>query len=220
MHKLPVILCVVLSCIPSLLGLAILEKRDDDLPARVPYIFPEPGTDPIADEIRARREGGKLLDLDGVLLQSREFAAGWNQMFSAIRGANSLPGNIRELLILRTAVLNNATYQWLEHEGPGRAEGLTTEQLLIIRLAPPFAKSDTVENVLGLDLAISMTFADEVAKNVRVSNATFGLMANFLNSTQLVDAAATAGGYNFVSRFTVGLDIDAKMDVAVPIPED
>lgn len=32
-------------------------------------------------------------------LQSRELAAGWNQMFSAIRDANSLPGNIRELLV-------------------------------------------------------------------------------------------------------------------------
>lgn len=74
--------------------------------------------------------------------------------------------------------------------------------------------------MLGLELAISMSLADEVARNVRVSDATFGLLANFLNSTQLVDAFATAGGYNFVSRFTVGLDIDAKMDVSVPIPKD
>lgn len=25
-----------------------LEKRDDDLPARIPYIFPAPGTDPVS----------------------------------------------------------------------------------------------------------------------------------------------------------------------------
>ena len=59
-------------------------KRDDNLPARVPYIFPPPGTDAVcgrgplsardpnrslqvADSIRARRVNGTLLDLDGVL---------------------------------------------------------------------------------------------------------------------------------------------------------
>ncbi|KAG6809196.1 hypothetical protein H0H92_001195 [Tricholoma furcatifolium] len=44
-----------------------LEKRDDYFPARVPYVFPPPGTDPIADAIRARRENGTLLALDSVL---------------------------------------------------------------------------------------------------------------------------------------------------------
>ncbi|KAF8212871.1 hypothetical protein K438DRAFT_1957457 [Mycena galopus ATCC 62051] len=45
-------------------------KRDDNLPARVPYVFPPPGTDPIADAISTRRTNGLLLDLDGVLLNA------------------------------------------------------------------------------------------------------------------------------------------------------
>ena len=65
----------------------VVVKRDDNLPARVPYIFPPPGTDAVrsdgsgwstvcasvhgslqvADSIRARRVNGTLLDLDGVL---------------------------------------------------------------------------------------------------------------------------------------------------------
>ncbi|KAF8139232.1 hypothetical protein K438DRAFT_1785881 [Mycena galopus ATCC 62051] len=45
-------------------------KRDDNLPARVPYVFPPPGTDPIADAIPTRRTNGLLLDLDGVLLNA------------------------------------------------------------------------------------------------------------------------------------------------------
>ncbi len=44
------ILLLVLSCLPSLLALP-LEKRDDNIPARVPYIFPEAGT----DSVRTRR---------------------------------------------------------------------------------------------------------------------------------------------------------------------
>jgi hypothetical protein len=68
------------------LGVSIsssLKSRDENLPARVPYIFPAPGTDPvrnatpkpvtnltelqIADKIRSRRTNGTLLALDGTL---------------------------------------------------------------------------------------------------------------------------------------------------------
>jgi hypothetical protein len=35
-----------------------LVKRDDYFPARVPYVFPAPGENPVADELRARRPGG------------------------------------------------------------------------------------------------------------------------------------------------------------------
>lgn len=43
------------SLVTTVLGAAIqpprlLEKRDDDLPARVPYVFPAPGTDPVSTE--------------------------------------------------------------------------------------------------------------------------------------------------------------------------
>ena len=46
----------------------------------------------------------------------------------------------------------------------------------------------------------------------------FDQLHSFLNDTQMVDAVATVGGYNFVSRFVVALDVDSKMDVPVPIP--
>ncbi|KAJ8456378.1 hypothetical protein ONZ45_g18741 [Pleurotus djamor] len=100
-------------------GVINVSKRDDDLPARVPYVFPPPGTDALADTIRSRRANGTLLDLDGVLLNAPLIASGWNAFASAIRNQNSLPGQMRELFfpqILRTAVLNSAAYQWYVRE--------------------------------------------------------------------------------------------------------
>lgn len=62
------ILAVLLAFTTSVYGLeSRLARRDDDLPARVPYVFPPPGTNAISDAIRARRANGTLLDLDGVL---------------------------------------------------------------------------------------------------------------------------------------------------------
>ncbi|KAF4599551.1 hypothetical protein EYR40_006645 [Pleurotus pulmonarius] len=191
-----------------------LEKRDDDLPARIPYIFPAPGTDPLADAIRERH--GTLLDLDGLLLNAPKLASGWNDLFGAIRDGNSLPGTMRELFILRTAVLNSATYQWLQHESVGREEGLTTEQLRIIRFTPPFIQTKHTESILGPQLSAAMSYADWITKSIRVPDTVFSGLKQFLNDQQIVEATMTAGSYNLVSRFVVALDADAKMNVPVP----
>lgn len=67
-------------------------------------------------------------------------------------------------------------------------------------------------------MTAAMAFADALTVSVQVPDEVFTNLAKYLNSTQLVEATATAGGYNFVSRFVVALNVDAKKDVPVPIP--
>jgi hypothetical protein len=43
-------------------------------------------------------------------------------------------------------------------------------------------------------------------------------MRPFLNDSQLVEAVPTAVGYNAGGRLILALNVDAKMDVPVPIP--
>ncbi|KAF8193104.1 4-carboxymuconolactone decarboxylase [Mycena galopus ATCC 62051] len=195
-------------------------KRDDNLPARVPYVFPLPGTDPIADDIRARRTNSTLLDLDGVLLNAPLFAQAHSNLFGVIRSNNTIPGTMRELIILRTVTLNRAAYVWLQHEPIARMEGLTTEQLLVVRLAPPFFASQGLNftSILGPDLAAAMDLTDGITQNIRVPDDVFDAMRPFLNDSQLVEAVATAAGYAGGSRLIIALNVDAKMDVPVPIP--
>ncbi|KAL0068733.1 hypothetical protein AAF712_004062 [Marasmius tenuissimus] len=195
-----------------------LETRDDGLPARVPYVFPPPGTNPIADKIRTRRANGTLLDLDGALLNAPLVASTWDGFFGVIRDNNSLPADMRELFILRIAVLNNASYEWIQHEPVGRSAGLTTEQLRAVRFAPPFSQEPDCTSVLGETLSAALAFTDWITKSVRVPDDVFNNLHRFLNDTQMVEATATTGGYNLVSRFVVALNVDGKMDVPVPIP--
>ncbi|KAH9858413.1 4-carboxymuconolactone decarboxylase [Lenzites betulinus] len=193
-------------------------KRDDNLPARVPYVFPAPGTNAVADAIRARRTNGTLLDLDGVLLQDDGLASGWNALATDIRDNNSLPAPMRELFILRTGVLNNAAYVWLQHESVGRAAGLTLDQLREIRLTPAFLSPLTPGTTLTPELSAALIFADFMTNAVKVPQPVFNNLHQFLTDEQIVDAVATVGTYNLVSRFVVALDVDSKMDVPVPIP--
>ncbi|KAF7372745.1 putative glycosidase C21B10.07 [Mycena sanguinolenta] len=196
-----------------------LDKRDDNLPARVPYVFPPPGTDPIADAIRARRTNGTLLDLDGVLLNVPLLAQAHSNLFDVIRSNSSLPPTMRELIILRVVVLTNASYEWIQHEPVARMAGLTTEQLLVIRLAPPFFASQGLNftAVLGADLVAAMTFTDWITQNIRVPDDVFDSLRPFLNDSQLVEAVGTAASYAG-GRLIVALNVDDKMDVPVPIP--
>ncbi|RDB16688.1 hypothetical protein Hypma_002471 [Hypsizygus marmoreus] len=193
-------------------------KRDDNFPARVPYIFPAPGTDSIADAIRARRPNGTLLALDGVLLNAPLVASTWNSLFGVIRDNNTIPKIMIELIILRVAALNGATYEWLQHESVGRAAGFTTAQLRAIRLTPALHQSAKLTKTLGEPIAAVMAFIDWSTKSVKVPDHIFANLRQFFNNQQLVEVTATVGGYAFVSRFLVALNVDGKKDVSVPIP--
>src|SRR5262249_2044341 len=75
------------------------------------------GPPDVVGPIRARRPGGKLLNLDRMLLHSPAFAQGWNSMFGAIRGKLAVPAKLRELTIMSIGVINHAEYEWFQHEG-------------------------------------------------------------------------------------------------------
>lgn len=72
--------------------------------------------------------------------------------------------------------------------------------------------------MLGPSLSAAIAFADHNTHNVLVPNSVFNGLKAFLNDRQLVEAAATVGAYNFVSRFVVSLNVDGKINVPVPIP--
>lgn len=120
----------------------------------------------------------------------------------------------------------------LQHEPVGRSAGLTTADLLYIRFAPAF--SGTINNASSLanstsppqfanttlspSLSAAMEFTDWSTKSVFVPQPVFDNLHAFFNDTQIVEAMATAAFYNFVSRFVVGMNVDDKMSVMVPVP--
>src|SRR5215831_6896344 len=95
----------------------------------------EAGPADVVGPIRARRAGGKLLNLDRMLLNSPAFAQAWNTMLGTIRQKLSLPGKLREVAIMSIGVLNHAEYEWFQHEGEFLKAGGTKEQLASLKNA-------------------------------------------------------------------------------------
>ncbi len=174
----------------------------------IPYV-PDSHAGPpdLVAAIRARRPGGKLLNLDRMLLHSPPFAKAWNGMFGAIRGQLSLPPRLRELAIMAIGVLNAAQYEWAQHEGEFLKAGGTQAQLSALRRwsgGSPDAKVFDEAERAALILTAEMT------RKVKVGPATLKRIRATLPDAQVVELVGTIAGYNMVSRFVVATGVQVE----------
>ncbi len=177
--------------------------------SRVPYVAAEPiaGESELVTSIRARR-GGKLLNLDRMLLNSPAFARGWNGHLGAVRKDLALDPKLRELAVCAVAVLNDAEYEFEQHEPEWRNAGASGAQVVALRKlvsgAIP-AGFDAVESAV-LQLTVEMT------RSVKVSDGTFERARALLGDERLlVELVGVVATYNMVSRFLVALAVDLEV---------
>lgn len=168
---------------------------------RVPPI--EPGTRPeLADVERAiLAERGRISLLYRVLLNSAPIAEGWEKLLTAVRNRSSLPAAVRELVILRVAVLNGARFEFEAHVPHAERAGVSGAKIAAIKEERPGADF-TPQERLALELADAMT------REIRVSDALFDRLRGSFDERGLVDLVATIAAYNMVSRFLVALNIE------------
>ena len=129
-------------------------------------------------------------------------ANGWEQMLSAIRNHNSLPAGLREMIILRVAVINRAPYEFEAHVPHALAGGVP--QATIDALRSPGLPTDA-----GLDPAeaVALEYADAMTRDIDVPDALFERVNRHFKDQALVDRTATVAAYNMVSRFLEALHI-------------
>lgn len=173
----------------------------------LPYAAVDAAPKELVDAIRARRAGGELLNLDRMLLHSPSYAKAWNGMFGAIRGQLSLPAKLRELAIMAIGVLNDAEYEWAQHEGEYLKAGGTKEQLAALRKlggGKPASKLFDEAEQATLALTVEMT------RSVKVKDATLKRVRAILPDAQVVELVGTIAGYNMVSRFVVATGVQIE----------
>jgi alkylhydroperoxidase family enzyme len=161
----------------------------------------------IVEAMRARR-GGRLLNLDRMLLHSPPVAMGWNAMLGAVRRDMALSPKLRELAMCGVAVLNRAEYEWGHHAPLLREAGATDAQVAALR-DPDAALRDTATFDAAERAAIALTI--EMTRSVAVSPATMAAVRAALpDDRQVFELVATIAAYNMVSRVLVALDVGAE----------
>jgi 4-carboxymuconolactone decarboxylase len=161
-----------------------------------------PGTRPELARIEAgiAAERGRVSPLYQVLLNSPSMAQGWEQLLTAVRNRSSLPADIRELVILRVAVLNRAPYEFDAHVPHAQTAGVSDEKIEALRLKP-LAGSFTGRERDALLLTDAMT------RDIEVPAALFASVQAHFDAQAMIDLTVTIAAYNMVSRFLVALQI-------------
>jgi AhpD family alkylhydroperoxidase len=169
--------------------------------ARLPYAdLNHPEASPLVEQIIAER--GSVLHLYQMLLQSPAVARGWLNHLTGIRHKSTLAGDLRELVIMRVAVLNRAPYEAHQHAPIALKEGITQEQIDQLdqwESSPLF--NDKERAVLA--------YTDSMTRNVQVPDDIFAAVKKHFEPKQLVELTATIATYNMVSRFLEALEIHA-----------
>jgi len=168
--------------------------------ARISYPdLDRPEIAPLAARIKAER-GGKLLNLYRMLLHSPPVAEGWLAFLTAIRQKCNLPARVRELVIMRIAVLNAAEYEFQAHLPFAREERVSEAQIEALRTRN-LALFDERERA-------ALAYAEAMTRTIRVPDDVFAAVRRHFAEREMVELTATIGAYNLVSRFLEALQVD------------
>ena len=167
--------------------------------ARIPYAdLTNPEAKPLVERIVAERGG--VLHLYQMLLHSPPVASGWLNYLTAIRQQSTLPGGLRELVIMRIAVLNGAPYEAEQHAPIALREGVSQVQLDDLDNWQQSKSYDATQRAV-------LAYTDAMTKDIHVSPEVFAAVKAVMTDRLLVELTATVGAYNMVSRLLEALQI-------------
>ena len=167
---------------------------------RVPLV--QPGTRPELAEVERRilQERGRVSLLYQVLLNSGPIASGWERMLTAVRNQTGVPAGLRELMILRVAVLNGANFEFDAHIPHAEQAGVSNEKIIALRsVASPDVF--TPSELLVLELTDAMT------RDIVVPESLMSRLRQQFDPKGIVEVVATVAAYNMVSRLLVALNV-------------
>jgi AhpD family alkylhydroperoxidase len=168
--------------------------------ARLPYArLDTPDVRPLVERIVAER--GSVLHLYQMLLHSPPLAEGWLNFLTAVRHKLDLPGSLRELVIMRVAILNGAPYEADQHAPIALKEGITQAQLDALPDWPAHPGAYSADQLAVLALCDSMT------RDIHVPADVMAAVVTALGQRQAVELTATIAAYNMVSRFLEAIQI-------------
>jgi 4-carboxymuconolactone decarboxylase len=136
--------------------------------------------------------GGRVLNIFRTLVREPKAFERFNQWGGYILSRrNSLPAREREIVILRTGFLCKSGYEWTQHVGIAKREGLSADEIARI-------KKGAVAEWSEADAAL-IRACDELHRDQFITDATWELLAAHFSEKQRMDLVFTVGQYTQVS---------------------
>ena len=173
--------------------------------ARIPYVD-EP-IDPALAELVGRLTSGrrgKLLNLYRLLLHSPPIAAAWFEQVNAVRWKTQLSGRLREIVIIRIALLNRAAYAIAQHVPKlAKAEGLSDAECEALR-------DWHASSLFNEQERAALAYADAITQSIDVPEPVFAALRGHFGNSEIVELTVLIGTYNMHTRVLQALDIDLE----------
>lgn len=161
-----------------------------------------PGSRPELAGIEANilKERGRISHLYKVLLNSPDIAQGWESLLTAVRNRSSLPASLKELMILRVAVLNRAQYEFDAHRPHAINAGVSEEQIQLIQ------QDKITTGFTELEILV-IEFTDVMTRDIQVPDALYSSVKAHFNDREILEVVTTIAAYNMVSRLLTALHV-------------
>ena len=173
--------------------------------ARVAYLQDgdRPECADLIGKIRGARRGN-LIKIYQLLLHSPALAESWFINNNAVRWKTELDGRLRELVIIRVAKLNGASYVIGQHVPElALAEGLTRQECDALA---DWRSSDLFDERERATLA----YADAMTRDIAVPDPVFDALNLHFSERQIVELTVLIGTYNMQTRVLRALEIDPE----------
>ncbi len=167
---------------------------------RVPLV--QPGTVPELAEVESRimAERGRVSLLYQVLLNSGPIASGWERLLTAVRNQTGVPAGLRELIILRVAVLNGASFEFDAHVPHAEKAGVSSEKIAAVR-------SKALPEIFTPVERLVLALTDAMTRQIVVPRELMTQVQQHFDAKGVVELVATVAAYNMVSRLLVALNV-------------
>ena len=167
---------------------------------RIAPITPGTKAELAALEAKILQERGNISPLYQILLNAPEIAQGWEALLTAIRNRNSLSPAIREMIILRVAVLNRANYEFDAHAPHAIKAGMSQEKIESL-------KDSKISDVFDEKECLILRLTDVMTQDIQVPDTVFDQVRPYFNDQEILELVATISAYNMVSRLLNALHI-------------
>lgn len=150
-----------------------------------------------------RREDGTDLNIFATMAHHPTLLKRWSAFGGTLLFGGVLPPRDRELLILRTAWLCKAEYEWGQHVLIGRASGITDDEIARI----PDKRISDEWNPLEQAL---LRAADELHEDSVISDPTWKVLAATYDYQQLIEVCMVVGQYHMVAFTLNSLGVELE----------
>lgn len=180
------------------------------MPASEPRVKPREIDDCDAEtravlQATAGGEDGHILNIFATLANHPKLLKRWLVFGNHVLFKQTLGARERELLILRTAWLCRAEYEWAQHARIACGLGMGDDEIRRV----------TDEGLDGWqnDDATLLQAADDLHRDQRIGDDTWRALAKKYNVQQLMDIVFTVGQYTLVSMALKTLDVQLEEGV-------